>query len=72
MSQQLEPHGSLLTCPALPAAAPQKDITMGRKLATGGFGTVYKGELKQADGKKVPVVVKKVRCRLAGMVWQKL
>jgi hypothetical protein len=45
---------------------------MGRKLATGGFGTVYKGELKQADGKKVPVVIKKVRCWLAGIVRQKL
>ena len=33
---------------------------MGRKLATGGFGSVFLGELKEADGSTSTVVVKKV------------
>jgi serine/threonine protein kinase len=39
----------------------KEDIVLGRQLATGGFGTVYKAELLEADGSKTPVVVKKVR-----------
>ena len=38
----------------------QEDIIMGRKLATGGFGSVFMGELKESDGSTTPVVVKKV------------
>jgi len=39
----------------------QDDIILGRKLATGGFGTVFLGDLRKEDGTLVPVVVKKVR-----------
>jgi len=39
----------------------QDDIKMGKKLAQGGFGTVYRGELIEGDGGGMaPVVVKKV------------
>jgi hypothetical protein len=38
----------------------QEDIILGRKLATGGFGTVFLGQLRKADGSLMPVVVKKV------------
>jgi len=37
------------------------DIVLGRKLATGGFGTVYRGDLTTADGSVVPVIVKKAK-----------
>lgn len=36
---------------------------MGRKLATGGFGTVFRGEMRMEDGEMVPVIVKKVSVR---------
>ena len=40
----------------------KEDIKMGKKLATGGFGTVYLGELVDPDdGKVTPVVVKKAK-----------
>jgi hypothetical protein len=38
----------------------QEDINLGRRLATGGFGTVYKAELKDGSGATIPVIVKKV------------
>lgn len=37
----------------------EDDIILGRKLAAGGFGVVYKAELKEDNGKKTDVVVKK-------------
>uniref|UniRef100_A0A7S3VTM9 Protein kinase domain-containing protein n=1 Tax=Dunaliella tertiolecta TaxID=3047 RepID=A0A7S3VTM9_DUNTE len=39
----------------------KEDIILGRKLATGGFGTVFLGDLRKEDGTKVPVVVKKAK-----------
>lgn len=39
----------------------QEDIKLGRKIATGGFGTVYRGELFDQDDKPSQVIVKKVR-----------
>lgn len=39
---------------------PQEDVVLGRKLATGGFGTVYKGTLKASGGKQLPIIIKKV------------
>ena len=39
----------------------QEDIKLGRKIATGGFGTVFKGDLFDQDDKASPVIVKKVR-----------
>eukprot|EP00983_Pelagomonas_calceolata_P092442 1157664-Pelagomonas_calceolata.AAC.4 len=43
-----------------------EDIILGRKLATGGFGTVFLGDLRKEDGTKVPVVVKKV------LIWDQI
>lgn len=40
---------------------PQDDIILGRKLATGGFGTVFRADLKEGDGTTTPVILKKVR-----------
>lgn len=37
------------------------DIIIGRKLATGGFGTVFRGDLKTPSGELVPVIVKKAK-----------
>ena len=34
---------------------------MGKKLAQGGFGTVYRGQLKEDDGALTEVVIKRVR-----------
>lgn len=42
----------------LPCALLQEDFDMGKKLATGGFGTVYKATLEE-DGMAKPVIVKK-------------
>jgi hypothetical protein len=39
----------------------QDDIVLGRKLATGGFGTVFEGKLKMQDGSMLPVIVKKAK-----------
>jgi hypothetical protein len=39
----------------------QDDIVLGRKLATGGFGTVFEGKLKMPDGSILPVIVKKAK-----------
>lgn len=41
----------------------QEDVILGRKLATGGFGTVYRGELLCRDGSKMPIIIKKVQGR---------
>ena len=38
----------------------QEDIKLGRKLATGGFGTVFRAELFDEEDKPSPIVVKKV------------
>ncbi|GFH05756.1 thylakoid associated Ser/Thr-protein kinase stt7 [Haematococcus lacustris] len=37
------------------------DIILGRKLATGGFGTVFRGEMKMEDGSTTSVIVKKAK-----------
>jgi hypothetical protein len=39
----------------------QDDIVLGKKLATGGFGSVYRGFLNTVDGGQLPIIVKKVR-----------
>ncbi|KAF5828503.1 hypothetical protein DUNSADRAFT_17500 [Dunaliella salina] len=39
----------------------KEDIILGRKMATGGFGTVFFGDLRKEDGSLVPVVVKKAK-----------
>ncbi len=44
----------------------QEDIKLGKKLGSGGFGSVYKGELLDEDGSTTAVVVKKV---WYGVVW---
>ena len=43
----------------------QEDIRLGRKIATGGFGTVFKGELFDENDDSSRVIVKKVHptCR---------
>ena len=33
---------------------------LGKKLASGGFGSVFLGELREEDGSMRPIVVKKV------------
>jgi len=45
------------------------DIILGRKLAAGGFGVVYKGELKEANGERTDVVVKKAQEFGEAEVW---
>ncbi len=45
------------------------DIVMGRKLATGGFGTVFKAELKEENGTLSPVIVKKAKEYGEAEVW---
>eukprot|EP01023_Acetabularia_acetabulum_P009110 TRINITY_DN14028_c0_g1_i1.p1 TRINITY_DN14028_c0_g1~~TRINITY_DN14028_c0_g1_i1.p1 ORF type:complete len:585 (-),score=71.46 TRINITY_DN14028_c0_g1_i1:332-2086(-) len=45
------------------------DITMGKKLATGGFGTVYKGTLTEDDGEERQVIVKKANEFGEAEVW---
>lgn len=42
----------------------QNDIVLGKRLGTGGFGTVFKGELKEEGGVKTSIIIKKV-----GRVW---
>ncbi len=44
-----------------PCACPQSDIILGKRLGTGGFGTVFKGEIKEEDGTRTPIIIKKVR-----------
>lgn len=39
----------------------KEDVILGKKLATGGFGTVYKGELKESDGTRTPIIIKKAK-----------
>lgn len=41
--------------------AVQGDIKIGKRLGIGGFGSVYKADLKEDDGTTTPVIVKKVR-----------
>jgi hypothetical protein len=43
----------------------QDDINLGKKLATGGFGSVFLGQLKEEDGSEQMVIVKKVSFSLA-------
>ena len=35
-------------------------MLLGKKLAAGGFGTVYRGDLMEEDGARTEVVIKKV------------
>jgi hypothetical protein len=43
----------------------QDDIKLGKRLAQGGFGTVYRAELLDESGEpSTPIVVKKVGARL--------
>jgi hypothetical protein len=49
----------------------QEDITLGRQLATGAFGTVYKATLQLNDGSSIPVVVKKAKEFGEAEVWMK-
>lgn len=41
----------------------QHDLVVGKKMGTGGFGAVYRGDLTTTAGNKVPVVIKKVWAR---------
>ena len=54
--QTTEQATSRPACDAL-----QGDIILGKRLGTGGFGTVFKGELKEEGGKRTPIIIKKVR-----------
>eukprot|EP00803_Ostreobium_quekettii_P001794 evm.model.scf_816.3 EVM.evm.TU.scf_816.3 scf_816:24362-31618(-) len=47
----------------------RNDIRLGRKLAAGGFGIVYKGELKEGNGRTRDVVVKKAKEFGEAEVW---
>jgi hypothetical protein len=38
----------------------QDDIRLGKRLGSGGFGSVFKGTLTQEDGTTSSVIVKKV------------
>jgi hypothetical protein len=40
---------------------PQDDLKLGKRLGSGGFGSVYKATLTNEDGTTTPVIVKKVR-----------
>lgn len=39
----------------------KEDVILGKKLATGGFGTVYRGDLVAEDGTTTPIIVKKAK-----------
>lgn len=39
----------------------QDSVILGKKLAAGGFGTVFRGDLVEENGEEVEVVVKKVQ-----------
>lgn len=47
----------------------QDDVVLGKKLGTGGFGTVYKAELKDENGRKTEVIVKKAKEFGEAEVW---
>jgi hypothetical protein len=49
-------------------ALSQSDIILGKRLGTGGFGTVFKGELKEEGGKKTPIIIKKVQSSMRRMM----
>lgn len=57
---RLPPMAQKLMADCLDASCLQDDIQLGRQLATGGFGTVYRANLREEDGSLTPVVVKKV------------
>ena len=59
-------NGRLLNKPVYVGLHMQDDIVLGKKLATGGFGTVYRGVLNTVDGGQLPIIVKKVRSCLSG------
>ncbi|PNH01077.1 Serine/threonine-protein kinase stt7, chloroplastic, partial [Tetrabaena socialis] len=50
-------------------AIDKNDIILGKRLGTGGFGTVFKGELKEAGGVKTPIIVKKAKEFGEAEVW---
>lgn len=43
------------------AMAMQDSVLLGKKLAAGGFGTVYRGDLMEENGQSTEVVIKKVQ-----------
>lgn len=46
----------------------QDNVVLGKKLAQGGFGTVYRGELLEDNGKTEDVVIKKVSCQSCALL----
>ncbi|GFR46678.1 hypothetical protein Agub_g8295 [Astrephomene gubernaculifera] len=47
----------------------KNDIILGKRLGTGGFGTVYKGELKEEGGGRTPIIIKKAKEFGEAEVW---
>ncbi|KXZ54035.1 hypothetical protein GPECTOR_5g144 [Gonium pectorale] len=50
-------------------AIDKNDIILGKRLGTGGFGTVFKGELKEEGGAKTPIIIKKAKEFGEAEVW---
>ncbi|KAG2452996.1 hypothetical protein HYH02_002333 [Chlamydomonas schloesseri] len=50
-------------------AIDKNDIVLGKRLGTGGFGTVFKGELKEEGGVKTPIIIKKAKEFGEAEVW---
>ncbi|GLC41994.1 Serine/threonine-protein kinase STN7, chloroplastic [Pleodorina starrii] len=50
-------------------AIDKNDIILGKRLGTGGFGTVYKGELKEEGGGRTPIIIKKAKEFGEAEVW---
>ncbi|PNW87375.1 hypothetical protein CHLRE_02g120250v5 [Chlamydomonas reinhardtii] len=50
-------------------AIDKNDIVLGKRLGTGGFGTVFKGELKEEGGVKTSIIIKKAKEFGEAEVW---
>ncbi|GIM05771.1 hypothetical protein Vretimale_10236 [Volvox reticuliferus] len=50
-------------------AIDKNDIILGKRLGTGGFGTVFKGELKEEKGGRTPIIIKKAKEFGEAEVW---
>ncbi|GLI62557.1 hypothetical protein VaNZ11_005225 [Volvox africanus] len=50
-------------------AIDKNDIILGKRLGTGGFGTVFKGELKEERGGRTPIIIKKAKEFGEAEVW---